>query len=82
MEKGIEGLEEENKNLSQRRVHLEDAIFKLRNDLKDFKKKQSKLQVEVNPLKEKAAMFKGQLENQRKKVKDVAPDKKKVLELF
>lgn len=81
MENGISEVQGEVDTLGRRKGELENMIHKLTGEIKDMKKQQNKLQVEVNPLKEQASMLERQVSDQEKRVKEAAPDKKRVAEM-
>ena len=81
MERSITEVQEEVEGFSRRRNQLEEKIHTLKNTLKEEEKTQRKLAVEVNPLQDMIKELESQVPGQQAKVKEAAPDKKRVAAL-
>jgi len=81
MERSIEQLDGEYRELFNKKQKLEGDIIRLTKEIKELKKEKSKLGVEVNPLKDQQKMLAGQVKEQEARVKEAQPDKKKVAQL-
>ena len=81
MERSIMEVQEEVEGFSRRRNQLEEKIHTLKNSLKEEEKTQRKLAVEVNPLQDMIKELESQVPGQQAKVKEAAPDKKRVAAL-
>jgi chromosome segregation ATPase len=53
-------------------------LLRLGKEVKELERERSKLGVEVNPLQEQLTMLQGQVKDQEIRLKETAPDKKKV----
>merc|ERR1711962_1166402 len=81
MEKSIMEVQEEVEGFSRRRNQLEEKIHTLKNTLKEEERTHRKLEVEVKPMQDMIKELESQVPGQQIKVKEAAPDKKKVAAL-
>merc|ERR1711962_1066854 len=81
MEKSIMEVQEEVEGFSRRRNQLEEKIHTLKNTLKEVERTHRKLEVEVKPMQDMIKELESQVPGQQIKVKEAAPDKKKVAAL-
>ena len=63
-------------------VSLTLFLCSLGKEVKELERERSRLGVQVNPLQEQLTMLQGQVQAQEARLRDTAPDKKKVSQLI